>query len=96
MCGTRPPARTTEDGTFTKVVVTSEFSPGPRDSLDQITTLRQSVHAVPGVDAQVGGAVATYLNACYGNERGLLVMAGSRPRCTNVRGAAGGPATRSR
>lgn len=69
------PAGTTTDGTLTKVMVTSEFSPGTRDSLDQITTLRQSVHAVSGADAQVGGAVATDLDARNGNQRDLLVVA---------------------
>jgi len=69
------PAATSEDGSLTQIVVTSEYVPSTEQSLDQITELRDAVHAVPGADAMVGGAVATDLDARAGNQRDLLVVA---------------------
>ncbi|WP_328529671.1 MMPL family transporter [Nocardioides sp. NBC_00368] len=69
------PAGTTDDGSLTKISVTSAFSPGTERSLDQITELREAVHPVPGADALVGGAVATELDAKQGSERDLLLVA---------------------
>ena len=69
------PAGTTEDGSLTKIAVTSAYSPGTERSLDQITDLRSAVHPVAGADALVGGAVATELDAVEGSERDLLLVA---------------------
>lgn len=69
------PAGVDEDGSLTKIVVTSDYSPGTERSLDQITALREVVHPIAGADALVGGAVATELDAAAGSERDLLVVA---------------------
>ena len=69
------PIGTTDDGSLTKIMVTSEYAPSSEESLAQITQLRDVVHAVPDADALVGGAVATDLDARDGNERDLLVVA---------------------
>ncbi|MGB3730538.1 MMPL family transporter [Microbacterium sp.] len=65
----------TDDGALTKIMVTSEYAPSTTRSLDQITELRDAVHAVPDADAVVGGAVATDLDARAGNQRDLLLVA---------------------
>ena len=69
------PAGQTDDGVLTKVMVTSEFSPGTERSLAQIAELRDALHPMEGADALVGGAVATELDARAGNERDLLLIA---------------------
>ena len=69
------PVGTTDDGTLTKIMVTSEYLPSSQQSLDQIGELRDAVHAVPGANALVGGAVATDLDARDGNQRDLLLLA---------------------
>ena len=69
------PIGETDDGALTKLMVTSEYSPSTPESLDQITQLRDAVHAVPGADALVGGAVATDLDARSGNEADLWLIA---------------------
>ncbi|MFE7223986.1 MMPL family transporter [Nocardioides sp. NPDC057577] len=69
------PAGVTDDGSLTKIMVTSDYSPGTERSLDQITDLREAVHPIAGADALVGGAVATELDARDGGERDLLVVA---------------------
>lgn len=69
------PAGTTPDGTWTKILVTSTYEPSSDDSLDQITELRDAVHAVSNADALVGGAVATDLDAATGNADDLLLVA---------------------
>ncbi len=67
------PAGTT--GSLTRVMVTSDFAPSTEPSLNQITELREAVHAIPGANAQVGGAVATDLDARAGNQHDLLLVA---------------------
>lgn len=69
------PAGTTDDGALTKVMVTSEYAPSSDQSLSQITEIREAVHAVPGAEAVVGGAVATDLDARAGNQQDLLLIA---------------------
>lgn len=69
------PAGTTDDGSLTQVMVTSEYSPGTDQSLAQITELRAAVHPITGADALVGGAVAAELDARAGNEHDLLLIA---------------------
>lgn len=69
------PAGVTGDGALTKIMVTSEFSPGTERSLDQITDLREAVHPIEGAKALVGGAVATELDAAAGSEDDLLLIA---------------------
>ncbi|MGH3353626.1 MAG: MMPL family transporter, partial [Nocardioides sp.] len=69
------PAGTTEDGSATKIMVTSDYSPGTERSLEQITELREAVGPITGADALVGGAVATELDARDGNEHDLLLVA---------------------
>ncbi|MGJ3509059.1 MMPL family transporter [Enemella sp. A6] len=69
------PAGRTADGALTKVMVTSEYSPGTDESLAQITTLREAVHPIEGADARVGGAVATELDARAGNDHDLWLIA---------------------
>ena len=66
---------TTDDETLTKIMVTSDFAPSTPESLAQIGVLRDVVHAIPGADALVGGAVATDVDARAGNERDLLLIA---------------------
>ena len=69
------PAGTTDDGSLTKIAVTSEYAPSTEASLEQITELRDAVHSVPDADAVVGGAVATDLDARAGNEADLWKIA---------------------
>lgn len=69
------PVSTTSDDSLTKIMVTSEYAPSTQESLDQITELRDAVHAVPGAGAVVGGAVATDLDARTGNEQDLFLIA---------------------
>ena len=69
------PVGVTDDGALTKIMVTSEYAPSSTASLDQITALRDAVHAVPGAEAVVGGAVATDLDARAGNQHDLWVVA---------------------
>ncbi|MEU4454449.1 MMPL family transporter [Nocardioides sp. NPDC023903] len=66
-------AGVTDDGSLTKIMVTSDYSPGTERSLDQIADLREAVH--PIADALVGGAVATELDAAEGSEDDLLLIA---------------------
>ncbi|MEA5154443.1 MMPL family transporter [Raineyella sp.] len=69
------PAGRTADGALTKVMVTSEYSPGTEPSLAQITELRDAVHPIAGAEARVGGAVATELDARAGNDHDLALVA---------------------
>lgn len=69
------PVGTTVDESLTRIMVTSEYGPSTRESLDQITELRNAVHAVTGADALVGGAVATDLDARAGNQQDLFMIA---------------------
>ncbi|MEJ1089594.1 MMPL family transporter [Microbacterium sp. Mu-80] len=66
---------TTDDDALAKIMVTSEYAPSTSESLDQITELREAVHAVPGADAVVGGAVATDVDARAGNVQDLWLIA---------------------
>ena len=68
-------AGTTDDGALTKVVVTSAYAPSSPRSLSQISALREAVHAVPGADALVGGAVATDVDARAGAQHDLWLIA---------------------
>ncbi len=65
----------TSDGEFSRIMVTGEYAPSTPESLDLVTELREVLHAVPGAEAQVGGATATDLDARAGNARDLLVIA---------------------
>ena len=69
------PAAQSDDGSLTKVMVTSEYSPGTHQSLTQISELRDAVHPIEGADALVGGAVAAELDARAGTEHDLLLVA---------------------
>ena len=69
------PVGTTDDGSLTKLMVTSAYAPSTEQSLNQIAELREAAHAVPNADALVGGAVATDLDARAGNERDLMLIA---------------------
>jgi len=69
------PAGTTADGTLTSIMVTSAYTPGTDQSLDQVEALRAVVHGVPDADALVGGAVAEDLDARVGNEQDLVLVA---------------------
>ena len=69
------PVGSTDDGSLTKIMVTSEYAPSSEQSLNQIAELREAAHAVPNADALVGGAVATDLDARAGNERDLMLIA---------------------
>ncbi|MGO1735377.1 MAG: MMPL family transporter [Leucobacter sp.] len=69
------PVETTDDDALTKIMVTSEYSPSTEESLTQIAELRDAVHAVPGANAQVGGAVASDLDARAGSDVDLLLIA---------------------
>ncbi|MDQ0614520.1 RND superfamily putative drug exporter [Microbacterium sp. W4I4] len=60
---------------LTKIMVTSDYAPSTEQSLNQIAELREAVHAVPGADALVGGAVATDLDSRTGNQADLLLIA---------------------
>nr|WP_231979458.1 hypothetical protein [Tessaracoccus coleopterorum] len=42
------PIGTTDDGSLTKIMVTSEYAPSSEESLNQITQLRDVAHAVEG------------------------------------------------
>ncbi|MGK0715428.1 MMPL family transporter [Leucobacter sp. W1153] len=65
----------TDDGTLTKIMVTSEYAPSTDQSLQQIAELRDAVHAVPQAEAVVGGTVATDLDARTGNLQDFLLIA---------------------
>ncbi len=65
----------TTDGQWSRIMVTGEYGPSTPESLDQVTELRNSVHAIPDAQARVGGATATDLDARAGNSRDLLVIA---------------------
>lgn len=65
----------TSDGQWSRIMVTGEYAPSTPESLDLVTELREVVHAIPGAEAQVGGATATDLDARAGNARDLLVIA---------------------
>ncbi|WP_448073114.1 MMPL family transporter [Georgenia yuyongxinii] len=69
------PARTTEDGTLTNIMVTSAYVPSTEQSTNQVEQLREVVHGVPDADALVGGAVAEDLDARVGNELDLVLIA---------------------
>ncbi|MBS1675577.1 MAG: MMPL family transporter [Actinobacteria bacterium] len=69
------PVGTTDDGSLTKIMVTSDYAPSTEQSLAQITELRDAVHGVEGADAVVGGAVATDLDARAGNQQDLWLVA---------------------
>lgn len=69
------PVGETDDGMLTKIMVTSEYAPSTERSLDQIVELRDVVGQIPDADAQVGGAVATDVDARAGNESDLLLVA---------------------
>lgn len=64
----------TADGATSRVMVTGQYAPGTAESLDLVTRLRNVVHAVPGAEALVGGAVATDLDARASNQRDLLLI----------------------
>lgn len=66
---------TTDDATLSKIVVISEYAPSTQQSLNQIAELRDAVHAVPGANAVVGGAVATDFDARGGNQQDLWLIA---------------------
>jgi RND superfamily putative drug exporter len=59
----------------TEIVVTGSSAPGTPESLDLVADVRDAVHAVPGADALVGGAVATDVDARAGNHHDLLLVA---------------------
>lgn len=63
------------DESLTAIMVISEYSPSTEQSLAQVGALRQTVHAIAGADALVGGAVATDLDARAGNEADLRLIA---------------------
>ena len=65
----------TRDGVWSRIMVTGEYAPSTPGSLDLVTELRTVVHAIPGAEAQVGGATATDLDARAGNFRDLLIIA---------------------
>lgn len=69
------PAGRTANGTLTSIMVTSAYTPGTDQSLDQIEALRAAVHGVPDAEALVGGAVAEDLDARLGNEQDLMLVA---------------------
>lgn len=65
----------TDDGELARIMVTGEFAPGTRASLDLVSELRGVAHAVPDAEALVGGAIATDLDARAGNQQDLLLIA---------------------
>ncbi|MGO1539846.1 MAG: MMPL family transporter, partial [Leucobacter sp.] len=69
------PVETTDDDALTKIMVTSEYSPSTEESLTQIAELRDAVHAVHDAHAQVGGAVASDLDARAGSDVDLSLIA---------------------
>lgn len=69
------PLGDSENGDFTKLMVTGEPGPGTPESLALVEHLRSVVHGIDGAEAMVGGAVAEDLDARAGNLRDLLVIA---------------------
>ena len=65
----------TNDGKWSRIMVTGKSAPSTPEALDLATELREVVHAIPAAEAQVGGATATDLDAREGNSRDLLVVA---------------------
>src|SRR5699024_3122055 len=63
-----------DDG-LTKIRVTGEAAPGTEANVKMVERIRATVHDMPDADAQVGGQVATEIDARAGNERDLLVIA---------------------
>jgi RND superfamily putative drug exporter len=60
---------------LTKLMVTGEPAPGTEASLTLVENLRSAVHQVDGANANVGGAVATDVDARAGAQKDLLLIA---------------------
>jgi RND superfamily putative drug exporter len=69
------PLGTSADGVLTKMMVTGQYAPSTEQSLDLVRELRDTLHAIPGADALVGGQVAEDLDSRAGADRDLLVIA---------------------
>lgn len=65
----------TAEGEWSRIMVTGEYAPGTPESLALVQELRDTVSAMSGVEALVGGAEATDVDARAGNARDLLVVA---------------------
>ena len=63
------------DGSLVKLSVVGEPSPGTPESRELVAELRDTVHAVPGADALVGGQGAADVDAREGNLRDFLLVA---------------------
>lgn len=63
----------THDG-LSKIMVTSDYSPSTDESLAQIDELRDTVGAVDGADALVGGQVAADVDARAGNAQDFALI----------------------
>jgi RND superfamily putative drug exporter len=62
------------DGALTRLLVVGEPAPGTAESLDLVTAVRETAHAVLDADALVGGPVAADLDAREGNQRDLQLL----------------------
>ncbi len=69
------PVGITADGALTKIMVTGQYAPSTAQSLELVGQLRDTVHAIPGADALVGGQVAEDLDSRTGAQRDLLLIA---------------------
>lgn len=65
----------TIDGQWSRIMVTGEYGPGTPESLNLVRELRDTIGDIPGVEALVGGAEATDVDARAGNALDLLVIA---------------------
>ncbi|QAY60352.1 MMPL family transporter [Microbacterium protaetiae] len=66
---------TVDGATVAKIVAVGEPEPGSDAGLALVRDVRTAVHAVPGANAVVGGAVATDLDAREGARHDLLLIA---------------------
>lgn len=65
----------TDDGQWSRIMVTGEYAPGTPESLALVQELRDTIADIPNTEALVGGAEATDVDARSGNTRDLLLIA---------------------
>ncbi|MGO1489546.1 MAG: MMPL family transporter [Arachnia sp.] len=65
----------TDDGQWSRIMVTGEYAPGTPESLALVQELRDTIADIPNTETLVGGAEATDVDARAGNTRDLLLIA---------------------
>ncbi|MGO1385777.1 MAG: MMPL family transporter [Arachnia sp.] len=65
----------TDDGQWSRIMVTGEYAPGTPESLALVQEMRDTIVDIPNTETLVGGAEATDVDARAGNTRDLLLIA---------------------